>query len=200
MDRFLTSVNGSVNGYSARVRKTALLRQTFTVTDEAFALLQVANYHRRWVRMLKASGIQRGMQDDGEDCAKDDSEGGEKERESVKGEEKGEEDNVEEEDKENFPVLDKKSQREDPYFAALYTSSQNGKLSCGWSKEGIEKFNEYIEHVKNARADETRGTVAEKALRNYWLGNRGKGVERELKEVEEVVEAYIEGDLFPTEV
>ena len=62
VDRILTSVNAKVNDYSPRIRKKALLKSVYSVSDEAFALITLENYCTCWIRMLEA---QNGREQEG---------------------------------------------------------------------------------------------------------------------------------------
>ena len=48
IDRILPSVNYEINNYKAVTKKTKLLRDCFTTSDEAFGLAIVENYTRSW--------------------------------------------------------------------------------------------------------------------------------------------------------
>ena len=54
IDRILPSVNFETNNYNAVSKKTKLLSNCFSKTDEAFALVNVMNYYQRWTRKLMA--------------------------------------------------------------------------------------------------------------------------------------------------
>ena len=49
IDRILPSVNYEINNYKAVAKKTKLLRDCFTTSDEAFGLVIVENYTRSWI-------------------------------------------------------------------------------------------------------------------------------------------------------
>lgn len=51
VDRILTSVNADVNKYRGSTRKLTNLSKVFSASDEAFALLLVENYWKRWMRL-----------------------------------------------------------------------------------------------------------------------------------------------------
>ena len=51
VDRMLPSVNAEKNKYRGGDRKVAALKEVFTASDEAFALLMVDNYWERWTNL-----------------------------------------------------------------------------------------------------------------------------------------------------
>ena len=86
----------------------------------------------------------------------------------------------------------------DPFFKAEYTSSQNGKKSSGWTKEGVKKFNEYLAIVKKCRGEYSTGGTLETSLREHWIGQTpDAGVEEMEAERNGVVEEdYTDLELF----
>ena len=59
IDRILPSVNYEINNYKAVAKKTKLLRDCFTTSDEAFGLAIVENYTRSWIRQFQAKESER---------------------------------------------------------------------------------------------------------------------------------------------
>lgn len=141
VDRILTSVNAKVNDYSPRIRKKALLKSVYSVSDEAFALITLENYYTRWIRMLEAQN------------------GGEQE------------DFSEGDDSDGPVPLDKTTMRKSKWFEAKYTSSQRGKSVSGWTQEGISRFTDIAEKVKSCRKDNRMGEELEQYLVTYWIGH-----------------------------
>ena len=148
LDRMLPSVNTKANPYHGPQRKTMGFGEVFTVNDEAFALVMVENYVEQWKLLVEnkrkceeRSSIDRSKTRPGEESGDD-----------------------EEDDDEGMNV------RHDR-FRAKYTSSNRGTCnSCGWSTEGIERFNEFASEIGKKRASETTGKDLEEYMMRYWQG------------------------------
>ena len=78
------------------------------------------------------------------------------------------------------------------FFKARWTGSKEGLVASGWSKAGIERFNQHARMIKERRAHDT-GLKFEEHLRDYWRG-RVKNP-RKRKPRQEIVAAF-EEDIF----
>lgn len=160
--RILPSVNSEINDYSAVPRKTKLLRNCFTSSDEAFALVMVLNYVESWIRKIKAkeSKIQAARMGDDEQAGQSDGE-------------------------ETPAHLMPKE-----WFHARWTGSQDGNKLSGWDEEGIEEFNKHADKINKLRAGEITGEKLETHLRDHWSGMLRAPNKRPKKKMK--VKAYVE--------
>ena len=56
------------------------------------------------------------------------------------------------------------------WFHAKWSGSHEGNKNSGWSKDGIDKFNELFQLVKERRATSSGGVGLDKHLRDHWKG------------------------------
>ena len=66
--------------------------------------------------------------------------------------------------------LTKVNLRTHPYFKTKWTSSNHGNQRCGWTKQGIDRFNFHYHNVKALRKQPRTGGQMEEALRKHWKG------------------------------
>jgi len=82
-------------------------------------------------------------------------------------------------------------------YPARYTSSKNGRNSCGYTDEGVTKYNNLLKMVKEKRKEDRTGKYVEQRLMEHWRGKLGSGQIR--IEKEEVMGVVDLGDLFGNE-
>ena len=161
INRILPSVNTKVTDYNAVKRKNNRLSNTFTVTDEAFALACVENYRQRWEQQALAKESRRRAKRFGD-------------QESPDGEVP--------------PHLQKQ-------VYAKWSGSHLGNTLSGWTKEGIQRFNDLATIIKKKRVDSFTGEELEECIKKHWKGTLKETKKKKHTRIQTVV-PYQEDDEF----
>ena len=139
--RVLPSVNYDLNDYGPVAKKNKRLSDCFTRSDEAFALVMVQNYTRRWIRQFEA-------------------------RETAKAARLAGTFTLEPKDGEVLQPY----QQPPEWFHARWTGSQDGNKISGWDEAGIAVFSQHCEDIGKKRLDKKTGEILEKYIIDYWKG------------------------------
>jgi len=152
--RILPSVNYEMTDYGNVAKKTMVLSECFTVSDEAFALVMVLNYTLRWIRQMVK-------------------------KESKKAELLGREWVMDPRARDGTLGNDVPAhEKTDEWFNARWTGSHEGNKCSGWSAEGIEKFSELAKNIQALRAERWSGEKLEEHVKDYWNGTLKEKKER----------------------